>query len=113
MDSGRLLPLTADGRITNLAHSFRHTQIFRALPQRDSRERGEDGRPKRASRLNSSASGTFEKEDRAKEILAGRREQTGSVCIFSAMEPRLTYKPWHNKPTGKTYLMPDDSKCLH
>jgi hypothetical protein len=26
MDSGRLLPLTADGRIINLAHSFVHTQ---------------------------------------------------------------------------------------
>jgi len=26
MDSGRLLPLTADGRVINLAHSFLHTQ---------------------------------------------------------------------------------------
>jgi hypothetical protein len=24
-----------------------------------------------------------------------------------------TYKPWHNKQTGKTYLRPDDGKCLH
>src|SRR5205823_14527197 len=21
--------------------------------------------------------------------------------------------PWHNKNTGKTYLLPDDGKCLH
>jgi hypothetical protein len=24
-----------------------------------------------------------------------------------------TYQPWHNKQTGKTYLVPDDGKCLH
>jgi hypothetical protein len=55
----------------------------------------------------------FRKEDRVKEVLASRREQAGLVCIFSAMEPCSTYKPWHNKQTGKTYLVPDDGKCLH
>ncbi len=53
------------------------------------------------------------KEDRVKEILAQRGEQPGLVCIFSAMEPCATYKPWHDKQTGKTYLRPDDGKCLH
>ena len=55
----------------------------------------------------------FRKEDRAKEILASRGEQTGLVCIFSAMEPCSTYKPWHNKQSGKTFLISDDGKCLH
>ena len=55
----------------------------------------------------------FRKEDRVKEILSKRGEQAGLVCIFSAMEPCSTYKPWHNKQTGKTYLVPDDGKCLH
>jgi hypothetical protein len=55
----------------------------------------------------------FRKEDRVKEILARRGEHAGLVCIFSAMEPCSTYKPWHNKRTGKTYLVPDDGKCLH
>jgi hypothetical protein len=55
----------------------------------------------------------FRKEDRMKEILASRGEQAGLVCIFSAMEPCSTYKPWHNKQTGKTYLIPDEGKCLH
>jgi hypothetical protein len=55
----------------------------------------------------------FRKEDRVKEILARRGEHAGLVCIFSAMEPCSTYKPWHNKQTGKTYLVPDDGKCLH
>ena len=53
------------------------------------------------------------KEDRVKAILAQRGEQPGLVCIFSVMEPCSTYKPWHNKQTGKTYLLPDDGKCLH
>jgi hypothetical protein len=55
----------------------------------------------------------FRKEDRVKEILASRGEQAGLVCIFSAMEPCSIYKPWHNKQTGQTYLVPDDGKCLH
>jgi hypothetical protein len=29
------------------------------------------------------------------------------------MEPCSTYKPWHDKQTGKTFLKPDDGKCLH
>src|SRR4051794_40355146 len=53
------------------------------------------------------------KEDRVQEILAQRGEHPGLVCILSAMEPCSTYKPWHNKSTGKTYLLPDDGKCLH
>ena len=53
------------------------------------------------------------KEDRVKAILAQRGERPGLVCIFSVMEPCSTYKPWHNQQTGKTYLLPDDGKCLH
>jgi hypothetical protein len=53
------------------------------------------------------------KEDRVKAILAQRGEQPGLVCVFSVMEPCSSYKPWHNKQTGKTYLLPDDGKCLH
>ena len=53
------------------------------------------------------------KEDRVKDIPAKRGEHPGLVCIFSAMEPCSTYKPWHNKQTGKTYLIPDDGRCLH
>jgi len=55
----------------------------------------------------------FRMEDRVKEILAKRGEHTGLVCIFSAMEPCPTYKPWHNKQTGKTFPIQDEGKCLH
>jgi hypothetical protein len=56
---------------------------------------------------------SFRKEDRVKEILERRGEQPGVVCILSAMEPCGSYKPWHDKKTHKTYLKPDDGKCLH
>ena len=52
------------------------------------------------------------KEDRVKEALARRGEHPGLVCILSAMEPCSTYKPWHDKQTGRTFLKPDDGKCL-
>src|SRR3954468_13369453 len=55
----------------------------------------------------------FRKEDRVKQALAKRGEHPGLICIFSAMEPCSTYKPWHNKQTGQTYLVPDNGKCLH
>lgn len=53
------------------------------------------------------------KEDLVKAALAKRGEHSGLVCILSAMEPCSTYKPWHDKTTGKTFLRPDDGKCLH
>jgi len=55
----------------------------------------------------------FRKEDRIKKVLAERGDHPGLVWIFSAMEPCATYKPWHDKETGKNYLKPDDGKCLH
>jgi hypothetical protein len=53
------------------------------------------------------------KEDLVKQALAKRGEHPGLVCILSAMEACSTYKPWHDKATGKTFLRPDDGKCLH
>jgi hypothetical protein len=55
----------------------------------------------------------FRKEDRIRAILDQRSEQPGLVHIFSALEPCFSYKPWHNKQTGKTYLKLDSGKCLH
>jgi hypothetical protein len=42
------------------------------------------------------------KEDRVKARQRWRGEQPGRVCILSAMEPCSTYKPWHDKQTGRT-----------
>jgi len=55
----------------------------------------------------------FRKEERIRAILDQRGGQPGLVHIFSALEPCFSYKPWHNKQTGKTYLKLDSGKCLH
>jgi hypothetical protein len=41
-----------------------------------------------------------------------RGEQPGLVHIFGAMEACPSYRPWHDKVTGKTYLKPASGKCL-
>lgn len=54
---------------------------------------------------------------RKESIISGKIEKRGKhpglVHIISAMEGCNTYKPWHDKTTGKTFLKPDTSKCLH
>lgn len=54
---------------------------------------------------------------RKESIISKKIEQRGThpgiVHILSVMETCNTFKPWHNKTTGKTYLVPDQSKCLH
>jgi len=55
----------------------------------------------------------FRKDDRIKAILKERGRHPGLVHIFSAMESCTSYKPWHNKESGKTYLRYDSGKCLH
>jgi predicted transcriptional regulator len=58
------------------------------------------------------------KSDTRKESIVAkhvkqRDNQPGLIHIISAMELCATYKPWHDKSTGKTFLKPDQSKCLH
>jgi hypothetical protein len=53
------------------------------------------------------------KETVIKKILDQRGHHPGLVHIFSAMEACPSYKPWHNKKTGKTYLKSVQGKCLH
>ncbi len=54
----------------------------------------------------------FRKENRIQKILKERGEEPGLVHIFGAMEACFSYRPWHDKVTGKTYLKPDSSKCM-
>ena len=54
----------------------------------------------------------FRKESRVQEILAMRGETPGIVHIFGAMEGCASYRPWHDKTTGKTYLKADSGKCM-
>jgi hypothetical protein len=55
----------------------------------------------------------FRKEDKIKAVLQQRGTHPGLVWIFSALEPCTTYRPWCDKNSGRTYLRPDDGKCLH
>lgn len=55
----------------------------------------------------------FRKEERIKEIVSQRGDHPGLVHIFSAMEPCGSYRAWHDKKTGQTYLRPTKAKCLH
>ena len=55
----------------------------------------------------------FRKDDRIQEIIKSKQINTGLVHIFSAMESCTTYKPWHDKTSGRTFLKFDTSKCLH
>ena len=55
----------------------------------------------------------FRKDDRIQEIISKTGKTEGLIHIFSAMEQCNTYKPWHDKTTGKTFLKFDQSKCLH
>jgi len=53
------------------------------------------------------------KEALISKILEKRGSHPGLVHIISAMETCHSYKPWHDKKTHKTYLKPEQGKCLH
>jgi len=53
------------------------------------------------------------KEEVVAKVLARRGDHAGLVHVISAMEACESYKPWHDKGSGKTYLKPDSGKCLH
>ena len=55
----------------------------------------------------------FRKEDSVKAVIEQRGDQPGLVGVFSALEPCTTYQPWHDKPSGRTFLRYNDGKCLH
>ncbi len=51
--------------------------------------------------------------EKIQALIRERGSDPGLVAILSAMEPCSTYKPWHDKQTGKTLLRPNDGNCLH
>jgi hypothetical protein len=55
----------------------------------------------------------FRKEQRVRQILTKRGGHPGLVHVFSAMEICPAYRPWHDKKSGRTYVKPATSKCLH
>jgi len=53
------------------------------------------------------------KETLIQRILADRGTAPGLVHIVSTMEECVSFKPWHDKTTHRTYLRADRGKCLH
>jgi hypothetical protein len=53
------------------------------------------------------------KEEVVARVLEHRGDHPGLVHIISAMEACDSYRPWHDKTTGKTFVRPDSGKCLH
>ena len=36
-----------------------------------------------------------------------------AITPNAALEPCLSFKPWHDKKTGRNLFKPDDGKCIH
>ena len=53
------------------------------------------------------------KEELVQRVLVTRGDAPGLVHVISAMEACPSYRPWHDKATGKTFLRGDTGKCLH
>jgi hypothetical protein len=53
------------------------------------------------------------KEDVVAKVLRRRGDHPGLVQVISAMEACNSYRPWHDKASGQTFLKPDTGKCLH
>lgn len=53
------------------------------------------------------------KEEVVARVLEARGDRPGLVHVLSAMEACTSYRPWHDKASGKTSLKPDSGKCLH
>ena len=53
------------------------------------------------------------KEEVVAKVLERRGDHPGLVHVISAMETCDSYRPWHDKTSGQTFLKPDSGKCLH
>ena len=77
------------------------------------RERAEQLAAEQGASIEHIAKAHIRKEEVVAKVLAARGEHPGLVHVISAMEACESYKPWHDKASGKTYLKPDSGKCLH
>jgi len=55
----------------------------------------------------------FRMADRVREIVAERGDQPGLVQVFSVMEACSSYRPWHDKASGRTFLKWRQAQCIH
>ena len=52
------------------------------------------------------------KEAVVARVLEQRGEHPGLVHVISAMDACDSYRSWHDKASGKTFVRPGSSKCL-
>jgi hypothetical protein len=103
--------------MTSFLHS-RGIRIFDypqfALPLRERiRENAQALAAEHGARIEHIAKAHIRKEDVVAAVLTARGDAPGLVHVISAMETCATYQPWHDKPSGRTFLRPDTTKCLH
>jgi hypothetical protein len=85
-----------------------------AEPLRDQiRERAQQLAAEQGASIEHINKAHIRKEEVVAKVLAARGDHPGLVHVISAMEACESYKPWHDKGSGKTYLKPDSGKCLH
>jgi len=85
-----------------------------AEPLRDAiRTRAQELAESAGIQLEHIARAHIRKEDVVAKVIERRGDHPGLVHVISAMEACQSYKPWHDKASGKTYLKPDTGKCLH
>jgi hypothetical protein len=81
------------------------------------RDRVRDGAASRAAAagltIEHIAKSHIRKEEVVARVLARRGDHPGLVHVISAMEACDSYRPWHDKASGKTFVRPDSGKCLH
>ncbi len=53
------------------------------------------------------------KEEVVAKVVKRRGDHPGLVHVISAMEACASYRPWHDKASGQTFLKPTSGKCLH
>ena len=108
----------ADGMTSFLyAHDIRIFDYARfAEPLRERiRERAQEACAAAGIEIEHVSKSHIRKEELVARVLAGRGDAPGLVHVLSAMEACPSYKPWHNKVSGKTYLraMSRQLKRLH
>jgi hypothetical protein len=85
-----------------------------ALPLRDRlRENAQALAAEHGAIIEHVAKAHVRKEDLVAKVLGRRGDAPGLVHVISAMEACATYQPWHDKASGRTFLRPDTTKCLH
>ena len=91
---------------------FDYAQFAEPLRERI-RPRAQEACDRAGIQIEHIAKAHIRKEEVVEKVLAVRGDHPGLVHVISAMEACESYRPWHDKASGKTGLRADSGKCLH